>query len=210
MIVVNEKKNIRVKICGITNNEDAQAAIELGADALGFVFAKSPRQVTQEQARDIIEKLPPFVSPVGVFVDEKVDIIKEICTFCNIYTVQLHGNEDPSYLHDLRGYKIIKAFRIKEEGDLKPLAKYQPHAFLLDSYVKGVMGGTGATFNWEIARQAHKYGHIILSGGLTPENVREAICIVKPYAVDVSSGVESSPGKKDKELMKRFITNAKL
>lgn len=201
---------MRVKICGITNSEDAQAAIELGADALGFVFAKSPRLVTKELARDIIEQLPPFVSPVGVFVDERVDTMKEVCNFCHIHTVQLHGNEDPLYLNDLKGYKIMKAFRIKEEGDLKPLANYKPHAFLLDSYVKGVMGGTGVPFRWEIARQAHKYGTIILSGGLTPENVREAIHIVQPYAVDVSSGVESSPGKKDKVLMERFIMNAKF
>ncbi|MDO8140344.1 MAG: phosphoribosylanthranilate isomerase [Candidatus Brocadiales bacterium] len=200
---------MRVKICGITNIEDAQAAVEYGADALGFVFAKSPRGVTKELARDIIAELPPFVSPVGVFVDEKADKIKEICGFCGIYTVQLHGNEQPSYLNELEGYKIIKAFRIKEEDDLKPLANYKPHAFLLDSYVKGVMGGTGMTFNWEIARQARKYGTIILSGGLTPENVKEAIQIVKPYAVDVSSGVEASPGKKDKLLMKQFIANAK-
>ncbi len=200
----------RVKICGITNSEDALAAIELGADALGFVFAKSPRQVTKEQARDIIERLPPFVSPVGVFVDEQVDTMKEICNFCHIHTVQLHGNEDPLYLRSLEGYKIIKAFRIGEEDDLKSLANYKPHAFLLDSYVKGVMGGTGVPFKWEIASQAHKYVAIILSGGLTPENVREAIHIVKPYGVDVSSGVESSPGKKDKVLMKRFIMNAKF
>ncbi|MFN3533055.1 MAG: phosphoribosylanthranilate isomerase [Candidatus Brocadia sp.] len=201
---------MRVKICGITNSEDALAAIEFGADALGFVFAKSPRQVTKEQARDIIENLPPFVSPVGVFVDEQADTMKEICDFCHIHTVQLHGNEDSLYLNDLKGYKIIKAFRIREEDDLKLLANYKPHAFLLDSYVKGVMGGSGVSFRWEIASQAHKYGKIILSGGLTPENVRQAIHIVKPYAVDVSSGVESSPGKKDKVLMKRFIMNAKF
>ncbi len=200
---------MRVKICGITNNEDAHAAVEYGADALGFVFAKSPRQITKEQARDIIAELPPFVSPVGVFADEKADMIKEICDFCGIQTVQLHGNEQPSYLKELEGYKLIKAFRVKEEDDLKPLANYKPHAFLLDSYVKGVMGGTGVSFNWEIARQAHKYGTIILSGGLTPKNVKEAIQMVKPYAVDVSSGVESSPGKKDKSLVKRFIANAK-
>ncbi|MBM4065752.1 MAG: phosphoribosylanthranilate isomerase [Planctomycetes bacterium] len=200
---------MRVKICGITSSKDAHAAVECGADALGFVFAKSPRQVTKEQARDIIAELPPFVSLVGVFVDEQTDTIKEMCDFCGIHTVQLHGNESPAYLNDLKGYKIIKAFRIKDEDDLKPLANYKPHAFLLDSYVKGVMGGTGAAFNWEIARQAHKYGDIILSGGLTPENVREAIRIVKPYAVDVSSGTESSPGKKDKLLMKQFIMNAK-
>ncbi|GAN35376.1 MAG: phosphoribosylanthranilate isomerase [Candidatus Brocadia sp. AMX2] len=201
---------MRVKICGITNNEDAQAAVELGADALGFVFTKSSRQVTKEQARGIIENLPPFVSPVGVFVDERVDTIKETCDFCSICTVQLHGNEDPLYLQDLRRYKIIKAFRIREEDDLKPLVNYKPHAFLLDSYVKGAMGGTGVAFNWEIASQAHKYGAIILSGGLTPENVKEAIRIVNPYAVDVSSGVESALGKKDKALMKRFIMNAKF
>src|SRR3972149_918550 len=201
--------NMRVKICGITNREDAHAAIELGADALGFVFAKSPRQVTREHARDIIAELPPFVSPVGVFVDEKADMIKEICDFGGIHTVQLHGNEQPSYLKELEGYTLIKAFRVKEEDDLQPLANYKPHAFLLDSYVKEVMGGTGVPFKWEIARQAHKYGIIILSGGLTPENVKEAIQIVKPYAVDVSSGVESLPGKKDKLLMKQFIANAK-
>ena len=200
---------MRVKICGITNREDAHAAIELGADALGFVFAKSPRQVTKDQSRDIIRNLPPFVTTVGVFVDEKADVIKEICDFCGIHTVQLHGNEQPAYLNELEGYKIIKVFRIKEEDDLKPLANYKPHAFLLDSYVKGVTGGTGIPFKWDIARQAHKYGTIILSGGLTPENVKEAIRIVKPYAVDVSSGVESSPGKKDKLLMKQFIENAK-
>lgn len=199
---------MRIKICGITNSEDALAAVKLGADALGFVFAKSPRQITKEKARDIIEKLPPFVSPVGVFVDERVDTMKEVCNFCNIRTVQLHGNEAPLYLQDLKGYKIIKAFRIKEEDDVKPLANYKPHAFLLDSYVKGVVGGTGIPFQWEFARQAHKYGHLILSGGLTPENVRKAIRIVKPYAVDISSGVESAPGKKDVELMKRFILHA--
>ena len=201
--------NVRVKICGITNSEDAHAAVEYGADALGFVFAKSPRQITKEQARDIIAELPPFVSPVGVFADEKADMIKEICDFCCIHTVQLHGNEQPSYLKELEGYTLIKAFRVKEEDDLKPLANYRPHAFLLDSYVKGSPGGTGVPFKWEIARQAHKYGAIILSGGLTPENVREAIRVVKPYAVDVSSGVESSPGKKDTLLVKRFIANAK-
>lgn len=196
-------------MCGITNSEDAQAAIESGADALGFVFAKSPRRVTKEQARDIIKNLPPFVSFVGVFVDERVEVIQEIGDFCHIGTVQLHGNEPPSCLNHLEGYKIIKAFRVKEESDLMLLGDYQPHAFLLDSYVKDVMGGTGVPFKWDIARAAHKYGAVILSGGLTPENIREAIRVVKPYAVDVSSGVESLPGKKDHLLMKRFIGNAK-
>lgn len=200
---------MRVKICGITNIEDAQTAIEFSADALGFVFAKSPRQITREHARNIVKDLPPFVSPVGVFVDEPINKLKEICVFCNIHIVQLHGNEDPLYLHNLGGYKIIKVFRVREDDDLKPLSIYKPHAFLLDSFVKGVMGGTGVPFRWEIARQAHKYGTIILSGDLTPENVKEAICIVRPYAVDVSSGVEMSPGKKDKLLIKHFLINAK-
>ena len=203
------KYPMRVKICGITNSEDAQVAVDAGADALGFVFAKSPRQVTKEQARDIIQRLPPFVSPVAVFVDVQADAIKEICGFCGIYTVQLHGNELPEWVNYLEGYKVIKAFRIKGEDDIRQLAHYKPHAFLLDSYVKGVVGGTGVTFNWEFAQQARRYGPIILSGGLTPENVREAIRVVNPYAVDVSSGVELLPGKKDKELVKRFIMNAK-
>ncbi|TLD41021.1 MAG: Phosphoribosylanthranilate isomerase [Candidatus Jettenia ecosi] len=200
---------MRVKICGITNSEDAQNAVELGADALGFVFAKSPRQVTKEQARDIIKNLPPFVSAVGVFVNEQVTSIKETCEFCNIRIVQLHGNEPPSYLKDLDTYIIIKAFRIRDDDDLKPMAIYKPHAFLLDSYVKGTMGGTGISFPWEIAKQAHKYGTIILSGGLTPGNVKEAVHTARPYAVDVSSGVELSPGKKDKTFIMRFIKNAK-
>ena len=201
---------MRVKICGITNHEDAQVAVDAGADALGFVFAKSPRRVTKAQARDIIQRLPPFVSPVAVFVDEQADAIKEICGFCGIHTLQLHGNELPEYVNYLEGYKVIKAFRIKGEEDIQQLAQYKPHAFLLDSYVKGVMGGTGMTFNWELAREAQKYGPIILSGGLTPENVQEAIRVVNPYAVDVSSGVESLPGKKDKALVKRFILHANL
>ncbi|GJQ49140.1 MAG: phosphoribosylanthranilate isomerase [Candidatus Kuenenia stuttgartiensis] len=200
---------MRIKICGITNIKDAETAVEYGADALGFVFAISPRQVTKEQARDIVAALPPFVSLVGVFADEQADKIRGICNFCGIHTVQLHGNESPPYLNDLKGYKIIKAFRVKDENDLKQLANYKPHAFLLDSYIKGVMGGTGKTFNWEIAKQACKYGTIILSGGLTPDNVKEAIRIVSPYAVDVSSGVESSPGTKNASLIKEFITNAK-
>ncbi|MCF6159309.1 MAG: phosphoribosylanthranilate isomerase [wastewater metagenome] len=200
---------MRVKICGITTREDAWSAVELGADALGFVFAKSPRQVTKEQAKDIIKDLPPFVSPVGVFVDEQIHTIKEICEFCTIHTIQLHGYEPPSYIRDLNKYTVIKAFRIRDDGDLGPMATYKPHAFLLDSYVKGTMGGTGVPFRWDIAREAHTYGTIILSGGLTPENVKEAIHKVKPYAVDVSSGVESSPGRKDKTLIKQFIRNAK-
>lgn len=200
---------MRVKICGITNREDALAAVELGADALGFVFAGSPRQVTKELAKNVIKDLPPFVATVGVFVNEETDAMKSICNFCGIHTVQLHGNEDPSCLKDLQGYKIIKAFRIRDEADLKPLADYKPHAFLLDSRVEGIMGGTGVPFQWEYARQAHKYGKVILSGGLTPENIKEAINIVRPYAVDVSSGVESSPGKKDYSKMKQFLLYAK-
>ena len=128
-ICVPISENMRVKICGITNSEDAQDAVELGADALGFVFTKSPRQIIKEQAGDIIRNLPPFVTTVGVFVDEKADVIKEICNFCGIHTVQLHGNEQPAYLNELEGYKIIKVFRIKEEDGLRPLANYKPHAF---------------------------------------------------------------------------------
>ncbi|MDR4509967.1 MAG: phosphoribosylanthranilate isomerase [Candidatus Brocadiaceae bacterium] len=202
---------MKVKICGITNSEDAQNAIAFGADALGFIFAESPRRITKELARAIIKDFPPFVTPVGVFVDEETEALKEICRFCHINTVQLHGDEPPSYLNELEGYKTIKAFRIREEHDLKALPNFHSDAYLLDSYVKGgAMGGTGVVFKWEHAKQAHTCGAVILSGGLTPENVKEAIRAVKPYAVDVCSGVESAPGRKNRILLKQFIINAKF
>lgn len=182
-----------IKICGIINLEDALAAVELGADALGFVFAPSPRQITLDKAKEIIEKLPPFVTAVGVFMDEKPGWVMRVAAQCQLDWVQLHGDEPPQYCDEL-GLKIIKVFK----KEIKP--GYNVSGIMIDTKEK----------DWELAIEAKKYGRpVILAGGLTPENVSEAIKRVMPYAVDVSSGVESSPGKKDYEKMKRFIDAAR-
>ncbi len=207
---------VRVKICGITNITDAESAVLLGADALGFVFAESSRKVSKESAVSIIKKLPPFVTCVGLFVDEDVDTVKEVCGFCNINTVQFHGNEKPDYLKLFPEVKTIKAIRVRDESDILTINNIQADAFLLDSYTKGKMGGTGASFNWHTIQEAGKLGvdreklkRVILAGGLNPDNVSEAIQVTSPFAVDVSSGVESEPGIKSKGLMKSFIENSK-
>ncbi len=195
----------RVKICGITSERDAAVAIEAGADALGFVFyGKSPRALTREAARDIIAKVPPFVTTVGVFVNEAADVIKGLREFVPLDRVQLHGDEDPEFCRGL-GSGVIKALRIKGAEDILVLKDYNAAAFLLDAFVEGKPGGTATTFDWAIAIEAKRYGRIILSGGLTPENVAEAVKRAAPYAVDVSSGVESSPGVKDPDKIRRFI-----
>ncbi len=199
----------RVKICGITSVEDAVVAIEAGADALGFVFyAKSPRALTREAARDIIAKVPPFVTTVGVFVNEAADVIKGLRDLVPLDRVQLHGDETPEF-SALLGPGVIKALRIKGEEDILVMKDYNVETFLLDAFVEATPGGTGATFDWAIALEAKRYGRIILSGGLTPENVAEAVKCAAPYAVDVSSGVESSPGVKDPDKIRRFIEEAK-
>lgn len=183
----------KIKICGITNLEDALGAIELGADALGFVFAPSPRQITLDKAKEIIEKLPPFVAAVGVFVDEKPGWVMRVAAQCRLDWVQLHGDEPPQYCDEL-GLKIIKVFKKEiQEG-------YNVSGILIDTKEK----------DWELAVEAKKYGKpIILAGGLTPENVVEAIRMVNPYGVDVSRGVESHPGKKDYRKMEEFIDAAR-
>lgn len=200
---------VRVKICGITNAQDAMDAIELGADALGFIFADSPRKIAVKDARPIIESLPPFISCVGLFVNEYVERVMEVCELCGIRNVQLHGDEPPEYLNDLTGHKIIKAFRVRDEGVLDTVKKYTADAILLDSFAADKMGGTGTVFPWDIARKIKEFGRIIIAGGLTPENIADAITTTQPYAVDIASGVEKTPGKKDKELMRKFIAIAK-
>ena len=201
---------VKVKNCGITNVRDARAAVRLGADALGFNFYRhSPRCVARERARAIMASLPPFITGVGVFVNESADVILETCEAAGLHVVQLHGDETPTFVDSLRRIARIKAFRIRDERDLKSLPRYRAEAYLLDAYTPDRRGGTGATFNWEIARAAQPYGPIILAGGLTPDNVADAVRQVKPFAVDVASGVESSPGAKDRGLMEAFIRNAK-
>jgi phosphoribosylanthranilate isomerase len=200
---------VRVKICGITNLNDAKTAIDYGADAIGFVFAESPRRVNEEKVKAIVQKLPPFISLVGLFVDETAKNIEDTCKYCGLDTVQLHGNEPPDFLSKLKHRKIIKAFRIKTEEDIKPINKYKPDAFLLDGYSEGKMGGTGTSFDWKIINKTRTTKSIIIAGGLTHLNVSRAIRIANPYGVDVSSGVETKPGKKDKDLIKKFIKAAK-
>ncbi len=200
---------VRVKICGITNLKDALLAVDAGADAVGFVFAESPRRITPDEARKISLALPPFICRVGVFVDEEIKRVKEIASFCKLGILQFHGSESSDYCSSFE-QKVIKSFRIRDFSDLEKLSEYKVGAFLLDAYEEGKLGGTGKVFNWEIAVKAKKYGTpIILSGGLKPENVLEAIKFVQPYAVDASSGVEIRPGGKDSNKMREFIKKVK-
>lgn len=199
---------VRVKICGITNLEDALAAVDYGADALGFVFfEKSPRSVLPEEAAEIISHLPPFVTTVGVFVNEVPSTIVRIMEFAGVDVVQLHGDEQPDLC--TLWPRVIKAFRVRDVTDLGTLGHYRTAAMLLDAYSPDAYGGTGQVFNWDIALEAKRYGRIVLSGGLTPENVGSAVERVMPYAVDVSSGVEREKGRKDAEKMRRFIEGAR-
>jgi len=199
---------VRVKICGITRAEDALRAVEYGADALGFVFYEgSPRHVFPETVRRIVELLPPFVITVGVFVNEHPSTIMEIVKTAGIDIVQLHGEEPPEECRFW--YRVIKAFRVRDLSDLKEISRYKASAYLLDTYSADIPGGTGQVFNWDIAIEAKRYGPVILAGGLTPDNITEAIKKVKPYGVDVSSGVEKDKGIKDPYKMKLFIKRAK-
>lgn len=200
---------IRIKVCGITRQEDARAAVEFGADALGFVFyPRSPRAIEPERAAEIIRTLPPFVTPVGVFVDEPPEAVRRTCEIAGLSAVQLHGSEPPETMPLYPG-RIIKAFRVRGAEILSELPRYKVSALLLDTYKKGIKGGTGETFDWNLAVEARRYGRIVLSGGLTPETVADAIQRVRPYAIDVSSGIEIEPGIKDHGRMKRFIQNAR-
>lgn len=200
---------IKIKICGITNIEDALAAVEAGADALGFVFfEKSPRNILPEQAAAIIRRLPPFVQTVGLFVNEQVAVINSIADRCGLDIVQLHGDETPEFCTGVKR-RVIKAFRVRDQSSLDQIGEYDVTACLLDAWSPAARGGTGETFNWELAAAAAASRCIVLAGGLTPENVAEAMAAVRPYAVDVSSGVEIAPGCKDRRKMFEFCTNSK-
>jgi phosphoribosylanthranilate isomerase len=203
------KENIvKVKICGITNIEDARAAIKFGADCLGFIFDESPRQVDQDKVREIVSSLGPFISVAGVFVNSKLERILEISAFCGLDIIQLHGEETPDFCKRLAPYKVIKTFRMGELFSTKEPNKYDVKAYLFETD-GSKKGGTGRTWAWEKLQVKKIKKPFIVTGGLTPMNVERAINILKPYAVDVSSGVEKSPGKKDHKLMEKFIRNAK-
>lgn len=199
---------VKVKVCGITSADDALAAIKYGADALGFVFASSPRQVMPGQVCRIMEALPPFICKVGVFVDSEVREVERVMKLCGLDMAQLHGAESPGYCEALAP-RAIKSFAVKDESVLAVLPKYKVAAYLLDTHDAVLKGGTGRSFDWRIAERAGVHGPVILSGGLTAANVCQAIAAGRPYAVDVSSGVESRPGVKDHAKLRRFITLAK-
>jgi phosphoribosylanthranilate isomerase len=202
---------VRVKICGITNLGDARAAVEAGADALGFIFFKgTPRYVTPTAAREIIRELPLAILKVGVFVNEPLEELQRIALETGINAIQLHGQETPEFCANLARFEVIKALRVKDQSTLAELPKYPVSAFLLDSYVPGQLGGTGEKFNWDLAVRAKLLAErIILAGGLTVENIAAAVAQVAPYGVDVSSGVETSPGRKDHAKVRAFIARAR-
>ena len=201
----------KIKICGITNKTDALAASELGVDMLGFVFyKKSKRYVTPAMAEDIINELPPFMGKIGIFVDETKEDVIRIAEDAGLNILQFHGSENPGYCASFRDkYKIIKAFRVVTKSDLKVVNDYETDYYLFDAYKSACVGGTGETFDWNILKDFEILKPFILSGGLSPENVERAIKEVMPYAVDVSSGVESAPGKKDASLLKKFVANVR-
>jgi len=198
-----------IKICGLTNLEDALAAAEAGADALGFVFYRqSPRCIESKTAKEIIRQLPPYVTTVGVFANASADEILDAMEECGLDLAQLQGDEPPSVCERL-GPKAIKAIRVKNRDSLASMKAYSVRAFVLDTYTPENFGGTGKRFDWDLALEAKQYGRVILAGGLNPQNVREAIQKVRPYGVDVSTGVEQRIGRKDPEKVRQFIVKAK-
>ncbi len=202
--------SVKVKICGITNVEDGLAAAEAGADALGFIlYERSPRYIPIEKAAIIIRSLPTEIVKVGVFVDADEELVFRAIGECGFNLLQFHGTESPEYCVQF-GLMSMKAFQVRDAESLSQLKDFNTDAWLLDAYSPDKLGGTGERFNWDLAVEAQKLGRpIFLAGGLTSENVAEAVKHVQPYAVDVSSGVEASPGKKDHAKVRAFIRAAK-
>jgi phosphoribosylanthranilate isomerase len=199
----------RVKICGITAQEDARAAVDAGADALGFVFAAgSPRTVAAERAAEIVSALPPFVWTVGVFVDQPLEEVLRIAAGVRLQAVQLHGNESAAYGRQIP-WPVIRAIRVRNAESLQLIGAYPARAFLLDAYVEGQPGGTGKSIAWDLAAGVTGKAPIILSGGLRSETVADAVRRVRPFGVDVSSGVERAPGRKDHRKLKEFIAHVR-
>ncbi|MDP3732357.1 MAG: phosphoribosylanthranilate isomerase [Candidatus Omnitrophota bacterium] len=202
---------IKVKICGITNLEDAKASAGAGCDAVGFVFyKKSPRYIIPERARDIIKHMPSHILKIGVFVNAREKTIKRIAKLCRLNILQFHGTESLRFCSKFKDYRIIKAFRIKDKIDPRQIIKYKTFAYLFDTFVNSKAGGTGQNFNWKLVKHIDGLTRpVFLSGGLTENNVKKAIEVVRPDWVDVSSSVEIKPGKKDHKKIKEFIETAK-
>lgn len=198
---------VKVKICGITNLEDALASLFSGANAIGFVFyKKSPRFIQPLKARNIARILPKKILRVGVFVDEKLAQVKKIAQLCDLDLLQFHGNESAEYCNKFKGYKVVKAFRVKKTLDLPAILKYKVFGYLFDTFSKNAAGGTGRKFNWNLLKNIDKIsGQVFLSGGLTSANVFSAINKLHPDWVDVSSALEAKPGQKDHKKIKKFI-----
>ena len=207
--MVASDKQVKVKVCGMTSLKDVLVAVEEGADAVGFIFyKKSPRSVIMKIAREIVLELPPFVDTVGVFVDESAVQINKTADYCNLDIIQLHGDESPTFCKRIQR-KVIKAFRIKDMQSVKKISSFQVSGFLLDTFSENLHGGTGKVFDWNLVLPAKKFGPVIMAGGLTPNNVQQAVRQVRPYGVDVCSGVESEPGIKDHKKVRAFLKNAK-
>ncbi|MDT7041342.1 phosphoribosylanthranilate isomerase [Candidatus Nitronereus thalassa] len=206
--------SVKIKICGITNPIDAHQAVDAGADALGFVFYKnSPRCVSANVVKSIIANLPPFVLPVGVFVNEDAATVRTIMDDCGLAFAQIHGDETADFCEGL-GRPVLRGIRLRDQNTLMAMAEYKGRArvraFVLDAFSDTAYGGTGKTADWTLAKEAAQSFSFLLAGGLTPDNVQEAIQQVQPYGIDVSSGVEASPGKKDPAKVQEFIQAAKL
>jgi len=196
---------VKIKICGMTNAADAHQAVALGADAVGFIFyKKSPRAVGERQVRAIVDELPPLVHRVGVFVNETEARINRLVARLHLDVVQLHGDETPAFCKKIHA-RVLKAVRVKDQDSLAGLSRYPVTGFLLDAFESHAYGGTGQGFDWALAQRAKQYGPVILAGGLNPDNVAEAVRMVQPYGVDVCSGVEKTPGRKDFNKLRAFI-----
>ena len=201
-----EERRMEIKICGITNMEDAVMAFAYGADALGFIFyEKSPRYVSPETAIRIIRNLPDDISKVGVFVNHDIHAVRQIYEFCGLDLIQLHGDESPAYCREFSQSILIKAISPRNEEDLGIVKRYGVKAVIIDARESGLYGGTGKKSNWELAAKLKEMHLLVLSGGLNAGNILEGIRTVSPHAVDVNSGVELSPGKKDPKQVQSMI-----
>ncbi len=202
---------VKVKVCGITNVEDARVAADAGADAIGLVFAESPRRLGVDRAREIAAALPEGVLKVGVFVDASPEEVLRIAREVGLDYAQLHGDEAPEAVAEIRsgGLEVIKAIRVRDATSLEEMERYDADLFMLDAYSEKARGGTGERFDWEVAKSLKGRDNILVSGGLTPENVQGAVRFFEPYGVDASSSLEDAPGKKNVERVRRFVVAAK-